>query len=109
MIWPSTTSFGMAVSQAASGTFYAVGRYSPAGNVQGQSAWGSGGPPLPSSSGSGGDGVYLVNSRKGDQLSSGFAYYSHINSLNTGSQPDAYIDIKKDGNVFWEGATQTGN
>ena len=97
----------MAVAQAASGTFYAVGRYSPAGNVQGQSAWGSGGPTPPLASG--GDGVYLVNSSKGGQRSSGFAYYSHIGSFNTGRQPDAYIDIKTDGNVTWEGATQTGN
>jgi hypothetical protein len=107
MIWPSTTSFGMAVSQAASGTFYVVGRYSPAGNVQGQSAWGSGGPTLPPASG--GDGVYLVNSSKGGERSSGFAYYSHIDSSNTNSQPDAYIDIKTDGNVTWEGARHTGN
>jgi hypothetical protein len=107
MIWPSTTSFGMAVAQAQSGTFYAVGRYSPPGNVQGQSAWGTGdaNPPPPS----GGDGVYLVNSSKGAQRSSGFAYYAHIDSGNTGRQPDAYIDIKTDGNVTWEGSTQTGN
>ncbi len=32
----------MAVAQAASGNFYVVGRYSPPGNVGGQSAWGDG-------------------------------------------------------------------
>jgi len=106
MIWPSTTSFGMAVAQAASGTFYAVGRYSPPGNAGGQSAWGDGTPPTPAS---GGNGVYLVNSTKAVQRSSGLAYYANIDSSNTGRQPDAYIDLKTDGNVTWEGNTLTGN
>jgi hypothetical protein len=114
MIWPSTTSFGMAIAQAPSGTFYVVGRYSPPGNGQGQSAWnapgpnvGGGGPPPPPTA-TGGEGVYLVNSVNGTQFSSGFAYYAHIGRSNTGQQPDAYIDIKTDGNVRWEGNTLSG-
>lgn len=95
----------MAVAQGASGTFYAVGRYSPPGNAGGQSAWGDGTTSTPAS---GGDGVYLVNSNNGAQRSSGLAYYAHIDGSNTGSQPDAYIDLKTDGNVTWEGNTLTG-
>jgi hypothetical protein len=112
MIWPSTTTFGMGIAQAASGTFYCVGRYSPPGNEQGQSAWGDGtipnGPRPPPPSNSNGDGVYLVNSTNGSQTSSGLAYYAHIDRSNTGQQPDAYIDIKTDGNVTWEGNTLSG-
>ena len=96
----------MAVAQASSGTFYAVGRYSPPGNVGGQSAWGDDTTSTPAS---GGDGVYLVNSTNAAQSSSGFAYYAHIDGSNTGRQPDAYIDLKTDGNVTWEGNTLTGN
>jgi hypothetical protein len=117
MIWPSTTSFGMAIAQAPSGNFYIVGRYSPPGNAQGQGAWnvpgpnvGGGGPPPPPPppTATGGDGVYLVNSVNGAQYSSGLAYYAHIGRSNTGQQPDAYIDIKTGGNVTWEGNTLTG-
>jgi len=109
IIWPSTTSFGMAVAEAASKNFYVVGRYSPAGNVNGQSAWGNApAAPAPSTPSSDGDGVYLVNSANGNQSSSGFAWYPHISRANDGQQPSAYIDIKKDGNVTWEGNTLEG-
>jgi hypothetical protein len=53
------------------------------------------------------DGVYLVNCFKGAQRSSGVAWYKTL-GFNDGKQPDAYIDVKKDGNVTWEGNSGSG-
>jgi len=53
------------------------------------------------------DGVYLVNSIKGNQISSGFAWYRDFKN-SQGQQPGAYIDIKKDGYFTWEGAIGKG-
>ncbi|KAH7350893.1 hypothetical protein BKA65DRAFT_246865 [Rhexocercosporidium sp. MPI-PUGE-AT-0058] len=53
------------------------------------------------------DGVYLVNCFKGDQISSGIAYYSFLGN-NDGQQPTAYIDIAKGSNVTWEGSLGSG-
>jgi len=39
------------------------------------------------------DGVYLVNSVKGNQISSGFAYYSELGWNNIGKPPTAYINV----------------
>ena len=39
VVWPSTTSVGMASATSASGKSYIVGRYLPGGNISGQSAW----------------------------------------------------------------------
>ena len=53
------------------------------------------------------DGVYLVNCFKGDQISSGVAYYSFLGN-NDGQQPTAYIDVVKGGNQIWEGEPGSG-
>jgi hypothetical protein len=60
-------------------------------------------PPPPASA----DGVYLVNSSKNGQNTSGFAWYSHIGN-NDGTQPDAYIDIDTTSCVTWEGNSFSG-
>jgi hypothetical protein len=48
-----------------------------------------------------------VNSTKGTQKSSGFAYYSAIGN-NEGTQPQEYIDILEGGSVVWEGNAFSG-
>lgn len=53
------------------------------------------------------DGVYLVNCFKGDQISSGIAYYSFLGN-NDGQQPTAYIDVAKGKNITWEGTPGSG-
>ncbi|KAH7369808.1 hypothetical protein BKA65DRAFT_544533 [Rhexocercosporidium sp. MPI-PUGE-AT-0058] len=47
VLWPNSTSVGLGVAQGSSGAFYVCGRYSPAGNVVGVSAWGANGSPNP--------------------------------------------------------------
>lgn len=54
-----------------------------------------------------GDGVFLVNSNKGDVWTSGLAWYRNVYG-GDGRQPDAYIDIKTDGTVTWEGIVSKG-
>lgn len=39
VVWPSTTTVGIASATSASGATYVVGRYLPQGNIVGQSAW----------------------------------------------------------------------
>jgi murein DD-endopeptidase MepM/ murein hydrolase activator NlpD len=39
VVWPTTTSVGIASATSASGSTYVVGRYLPQGNIVGQSAW----------------------------------------------------------------------
>jgi hypothetical protein len=103
----------MASATSANGGTYIVGRYLEQGNIVGQTAWraGSGGPspgPGGPTPGQSQDGVYLVNSYKDGHLpSSGFAWYRSLGN-NDGQQPDAYIDIKTDGTVTWEGNTFSG-
>lgn len=53
------------------------------------------------------DGIYLVNCFKGDQISSGIAYYSFLGN-NDGQQPTAYIDVAKGNNILWEGTPGSG-
>jgi hypothetical protein len=48
------------------------------------------------------DGVYLVNCFRGNEISSGVAYYSYLGG-NDGHRPNAYIDVVKGQNVNWEG------
>lgn len=54
------------------------------------------------------DGVYLVNCFKGDQISSGIAYYAFLGN-NDGQQPTAYIDVSKGRNTTWEGTPGSGS
>ncbi|MCJ1416717.1 hypothetical protein MMC32_003055 [Xylographa parallela] len=67
-------------------------------------------PPPPQSPSHPADGVYLVNSLKAGRWSSGLAYYKQMRRSggNDGQQPDAYVDIKTDGTVTWEGGVQRG-
>ena len=53
------------------------------------------------------DGVYLVNCFKGNERSSGIAWYKNLGN-NDGKQPDAYIDTQKGGNTIWEGTPGSG-
>ena len=55
------------------------------------------------------DGVYLVNCFKPStgEVSSGIAYYSFLGN-NDGTQPTAYIDVKKGSNITWEGTPGSG-
>ncbi|ORY16355.1 hypothetical protein BCR34DRAFT_584306 [Clohesyomyces aquaticus] len=49
------------------------------------------------------DGLLLVNSEKDGVWTSGLAWYADIGSNRDGNRPDAYVDIKTDGTVTWEG------
>ncbi|WPG97941.1 Hypothetical protein R9X50_00072400 [Acrodontium crateriforme] len=53
------------------------------------------------------EGVFLVNSSRGSARTSGFAYYKDCSQAQN-NQPQAYIDIKTDGNQTWEGAVSSG-
>lgn len=53
------------------------------------------------------DGVYLVNCFKGNQISSGIAYYSFLGN-NDGQQPTSYINVTQGSNVVWEGTPGSG-
>ncbi|KAK0123928.1 hypothetical protein ONS95_008918 [Cadophora gregata] len=49
------------------------------------------------------DGMYLVNCQRGNEYSSGVAYYKNLHDGgNTGRKPDDYIDVVKGRNVNWE-------
>ncbi|KAL4731230.1 hypothetical protein ACLX1H_000193 [Fusarium chlamydosporum] len=37
--------------------------------------------------------VYLVNSKKGNEISSGMAYYADGHSVANGARPDDYTDV----------------
>lgn len=108
VVWPETTQVGMGMARAGDGAVYIVGRYSPAGNMSGLSAWraGQSGPSPSPSPPKTQDVYFLVNSSKNGQTSSGIAYYNVMGG-NDGKQPDKYVDIKKGGHVVWEGATHT--
>ncbi|KAH7305078.1 hypothetical protein BKA65DRAFT_415927 [Rhexocercosporidium sp. MPI-PUGE-AT-0058] len=47
------------------------------------------------------DGVYFVNCFRGDEKSSGLAYYSHFGN-NDGQQPDDYVDVTHGDLTWWE-------
>ncbi|QPC70414.1 hypothetical protein HYE68_001166 [Fusarium pseudograminearum] len=47
--------------------------------------------------------VYLVNSVKGNEISSGMAYYADGHSAANLAQPDTYTDVTHGYNVHWEG------
>ncbi|KAG5753140.1 hypothetical protein H9Q69_008481 [Fusarium xylarioides] len=52
------------------------------------------------------DTLYLVNSWKGDEISSGMAYYAdgHDATGGTGgSRPDDYVDVTHGSHIIWEG------
>ncbi|KAK0111746.1 hypothetical protein ONS95_002083 [Cadophora gregata] len=52
------------------------------------------------------DGIYLVNCRRGQEISSGVAYYRNLrNGGNFGQIPDDYVDVTKGSFTNWE---QTG-
>ncbi|KAF4339549.1 myroilysin precursor [Fusarium beomiforme] len=52
--------------------------------------------------------VYLVNSVKGNEISSGIAYYKDGHSATGGSRPDDYVDVVHGSNIIWEGRTVKG-
>jgi hypothetical protein len=60
------------------------------------------------------DGVFLVNSEKNGEWTSGFAWYSNISGNKDGNRPNAYIDIpghgagSGKGPVTWEGYSNSG-
>jgi hypothetical protein len=107
IVWPSTTAVGMGSAVDSSGNTYVVARYSPEGNVTGQPVWGLGGTATPGAPASTQDGVYLVNSTKGSQWTSGFAWYASMGN-NDGQQPGAYINIDTASTVTWEGSSFSG-
>lgn len=47
--------------------------------------------------------VYLVNSVKGNEISSGMAYYADGHSAANLAKPDTYTDVTHGYNVHWEG------
>ncbi|CEI61421.1 unnamed protein product [Fusarium venenatum] len=47
--------------------------------------------------------VYLVNSVKGNEISSGMAYYADGHSAENFAQPQDYTDVTHGSNVHWEG------
>lgn len=49
------------------------------------------------------DGVFFVNCRRGDEVSSGLAYYKEMN-LEGGSGPDDYVDVVHGSFTTWERA-----
>ena len=51
------------------------------------------------------DGVYLVNSTRGDQRTSGLAYYVHFGN-NDGQQPDDYVEVNGGDYTWWENGGQ---
>ncbi|KAF5592396.1 myroilysin precursor [Fusarium pseudocircinatum] len=57
------------------------------------------------------DTLYLVNSWKGNEISSGMAYYAdgHDATGGTGgSRPDDYVDITHESHIIWEGQPVKG-
>ncbi|KAM0467322.1 hypothetical protein ACHAP7_012065 [Fusarium lateritium] len=54
------------------------------------------------------DTIYLVNSSKGSEISSGMAYYGDGHESTGGSRPDDYVDVVHGSNVRWEGQSVKG-
>ncbi|KAJ4016161.1 hypothetical protein NW752_003280 [Fusarium irregulare] len=54
------------------------------------------------------DTIYLVNSYKGNEISSGMAYYADGHEQNGLSRPDDYVDVVHGSNVHWEGQNVKG-
>lgn len=54
------------------------------------------------------DTIYLVNSSKGNEVSSGMAYYGDGHESTGGSRPDDYVDVVHGSNVHWEGQPVKG-
>jgi hypothetical protein len=54
------------------------------------------------------DTIYLVNSYKGNGISSGMAYYADGHEQNGVSRPDDYVDVAHGSNVHWEGQNVKG-
>lgn len=57
------------------------------------------------------DTLYLVNSWKGNEISSGMAYYAdgHDATGGTGgSRPDDYVDVSHGSHIIWEGQPVKG-
>lgn len=54
------------------------------------------------------DTIYLVNSYKGNEISSGMAYYADGHEQNGVSRPDDYVDVVHGSNVHWEGQNVKG-
>jgi hypothetical protein len=54
------------------------------------------------------DTIYLVNSYKGNEVSSGMAYYGDGHESTGGSRPDDYVDVVHGSNVHWEGQPVKG-
>jgi hypothetical protein len=54
------------------------------------------------------DTVYLVNSYKGNEISSGMAYYADGHEATGGSRPDDYVDVVHGSNIIWEGRAVKG-
>ena len=52
--------------------------------------------------------VYLVNSFKGSETSSGMAYYDNNHSSANQARPQDYTDVVQGRNVHWEGETVKG-
>lgn len=55
-----------------------------------------------------GESVYVVNSRKGNEVSSGFAYYADNRVSPWGRRPDDYTDVTHGSLRVWEGKRTTG-
>lgn len=47
--------------------------------------------------------VYLVNSVKGNEISSGMAWYADAGSAANLARPQDYTDVTHGSNVHWEG------
>lgn len=53
--------------------------------------------------------VYLVNSQRGSQASSGMAYYGDGHTAANQARPNDYIDVTRStSNVIWEGQSVKG-
>ncbi|KAM5354902.1 hypothetical protein ACJ41O_001548 [Fusarium nematophilum] len=52
--------------------------------------------------------LYLVNSQKGNEISSGMAYYGEGHTASGGRRPDDYTDVVHGTNVRWEGRSVNG-
>jgi hypothetical protein len=51
------------------------------------------------------DGVYLVNRVRGNQRTSGLAYYVNFGN-NDGQEPDDYVEVSNDDYMWWENGGQ---
>ncbi|KAF4452388.1 myroilysin precursor [Fusarium albosuccineum] len=52
--------------------------------------------------------VYLVNSQRGNEYSSGMAYYGDGHPASQQPRPDDYTDVTHGSNVHWEGQPVKG-